>query len=274
LPFHGGGEAGIGGRGGIALRPPINSITVIDTIGIGKPVATAGCSDAYTIACVPGAIAPAGGRPYLCCTAPDRRRAVPLSPPTSRQELHTRTITLRGYERADGLYDIEAQLTDTKTRPFSNAHRGEVQPGTPLHGMWMRMTVDERLNVIDCEAATDFAPYELCPNAAPNFARLVGLRIKPGFLKEASLRVGGTIGCTHLRELLQQMATVAFQTVQPARARRRPQSDGHLDGKTAEKPAILNTCIAYGTDSPVVRRYWPHLYTGPAEEDAAAAPVS
>ncbi len=200
---------------------------------------------------------------------------MPLIPPTPRKELHTRTITLRGYEREDGLFDIEAHLTDTKTYSFRNEHRGEMTPGTPLHGMWMRMTVDLQLNVIACEAATEHAPYAVCPGAAPSFASLAGLRIRPGFLKEASLRVGGTVGCTHLRELLQQMATTAFQTVQPARSRRNPKTDGHIDGKDAQKPAILNTCLAYGTDSPVVRRYWPQFYTGPADENVPAAePVS
>jgi len=190
---------------------------------------------------------------------------VPLSEPTPRQEIHTRTITLRGYKRVDGLYDIEAHLTDTKGEVFTSDHRGEVLPGMPVHGMWMRMTVDEQLNIIACEAATEFSPYAICPGAAPSFASLAGLQIRPGFLREANSRVGGTVGCTHLRELLQQMATTAFQTVQPARAKRDRKSDGHMPGKSAEKPAILNTCIAYGTDSPVVRRYWPLLYTGPVE---------
>jgi hypothetical protein len=121
---------------------------------------------------------------------------VPLSQPTSRKEVHTRTITLRGYEREDGLYDIEAHLTDTKTYSFSNEHRGEITPGTPLHGMWMRMTVDERLNILECEAATDHSPYAICPSAAPNFSRLAGLRIRPGFLREANSRIGGTVGCS------------------------------------------------------------------------------
>ena len=50
-------------------------------------------------------------------------------------------------------------------------------------------------------------PYAICSSVAPSFTRLAGLQIKPGFLKEAAKRVGGTLGCTHLRELLQQMAT-------------------------------------------------------------------
>ncbi len=193
---------------------------------------------------------------------------MPLSEPKPRQEVHTRTIVLRGYAREDGLYDIEAHLIDTKTHSFHNDHRGEITPGTPLHGMWMRMTVDVKLNILECEAATEFSPYALCPSAAPNFSRLAGLRIKPGFLREANARVGGTVGCTHLRELLQQIATTAFQSVQPARARRDPASDGLAD--PARKPAILNTCVAYGTDSPVVRKMWPQFYTGPAETHAPA----
>lgn len=180
---------------------------------------------------------------------------MPLSPPAERELLHTRAITLHGYRRADGLYDIEAELTDTKTHAEPSHDRGSIEAGEPLHGMWMRMTVDERMVIVRCEAATDYSPYSVCPQAAPNFARLAGLTIRSGFLKEAAARVGGTVGCTHLRELLQQMGTTAFQTIYSERARRGADADS-LDAR------ILNTCLAYGTDSPVVKRRWPQLYTG------------
>ena len=201
---------------------------------------------------------------------------MPLSPPQERELLHSRDIVLRGYRRADGNYDIEAQLTDTKSYGFANRDRGYVAAGEPIHGMWLRLTVDDQRRIVACEAASDHTPYTVCPAAAPNFARLAGLQIKPGFLKEAARRVGGTLGCTHLRELLQQMATTAYQTIDPARAKREADAAGEadvpgsdrLDTRIAAKmggaPAILNTCIAYGTDSPVVQRRWPQLYTGPA----------
>jgi hypothetical protein len=137
---------------------------------------------------------------------------MPLSTPQERELLHSRDIVLRGYQRADGLYDIEAQLTDAKSYGFANHDRGYVQAGEPIHGMWLRLTVDEQRNIIACEAASDYTPYGICPTVTPNFARLAGLRIKPGFLKEAAKRIGGPHGCTHLRELLQQMATTAYQT--------------------------------------------------------------
>ena len=41
---------------------------------------------------------------------------MPLSPPAARDPLHTRRIEINGYRRADGLFDIEGRLTDTK--PF------------------------------------------------------------------------------------------------------------------------------------------------------------
>ena len=86
--------------------------------------------------------------------------------------------------------------------------------------MWVRLTVDEDMLIESCEAATDHGPYTICPDAAPNFSRLAGLRIGRGFLKQAAERVGGVAGCTHLRELLQQLGTVAFQTLYPVRARK------------------------------------------------------
>jgi hypothetical protein len=118
---------------------------------------------------------------------------MPLSPPQERELLHSRDIVLRGYRRADGLYDIEAQLTDTKSYGSANRDRGYIHAGEPIHGMWLRLTVDEERLIVACEAVSDHTPYAVCPSAAPNFARLAGLRIKPGFLKEAAKRIGGTM---------------------------------------------------------------------------------
>lgn len=200
---------------------------------------------------------------------------MPLSPPAPREELHTRRIELHGFRRDDGLYDIEAQLADTKTYGFDSRDRGKVEAGEKLHGMWMRMTVNQDMRIVACEAAIDHSPYAVCPQAAPNFARLAGLTIRPGFLKEAAARVGGPVGCTHLRELLQQVATTAFQTIGPARARQEAAPTMRTDRRTAEHmgaaPRILNTCIAYSTDSPVVQRRWPHLFTGEPKLPTAIA---
>lgn len=206
---------------------------------------------------------------------------MPLSEPAPREPLHTRRIEINGYRRADGLFDIEGRLVDTKPFGFPNHDRGFIEADEPVHDLWMRMTVDETMLIVACEAASDRTPYAVCPKAAPNFAALTGLHIRPGFLREATNRVRGTLGCTHLREMLQQMATTAFQTINPARARKDvkegsvPRGSDKFDAKIAEKmggaPAIVGTCLAYGTDSPVIQRRWPQLYTGPMTEPEAAA---
>jgi len=193
---------------------------------------------------------------------------MPLSPAVPREVMHNRAITLLGYRRQDGLFDIEAHLIDTKPFAMPNQDRGHIAAGQALHEMWMRLTIDQTMVIVACEAATDHSPYAVCPQAAPNFARPAGLRIRSGFLKEAALRIGGAVGCTHLRELLQQMATTAFQTVGPARARSdlADAAGDELDTRISEHfgggERMLNTCLAYASDSPVVKRRWPHLFAG------------
>ena len=186
---------------------------------------------------------------------------MPLSQPVAREAAHTRRIELHGYAREDGLFDIEARLTDTKSEAFSNDDRGEIAAGEPLHGMSMRMTIDETMTIVQFEAATDYSPYRICPEIAPNYAKLAGIRVGPGFLRAAAERIGGVHGCTHLRELLQQMGTVAFQTLYPVLARRNPGTG---------KPPLLNTCYAYREDGPVVQRKWPDRYIETRETVDAA----
>ncbi len=209
---------------------------------------------------------------------------MPLSQPVERQRQHTRAIEINGYRRSDGAYDIEAHLTDTKSFGQTNYDRGYIEPGEPIHDMWLRLTVDERMTIQAVEAVSDKTPYAMCPTAAPNFTRLVGMSIKAGFLREANRAVGGTVGCTHLRELLQQMATTAFQTINPAKARQEMAAEGTADERRGSDAfdkritekwgggnKILNTCLAYDEKGPLVKRRWPHLYTGndPVTEDAA-----
>ena len=183
---------------------------------------------------------------------------MPLSQPVAgRKPIHTRRIELQGYSREDGLFDIEARLVDTKSYGFSTDDRAWIEPGEPLHGMAMRMTVDEDMTIVGFEAATDHSPYAICPDIAPHYAKLVGIRIGRGFMRAVAERVGGTHGCTHLRELLQPMATVAFQTLYPLRARREREASG-------ARPPMLNTCYAYSDDSPVVQRKWPEHFVGAA----------
>jgi len=95
---------------------------------------------------------------------------MPLSPPAERHLTHLRDIVLRGYERADGLFDIEAHIRDTKTLGLHLPDRGGwIEPGEPLHDMWLRVTIDEDMTIRGCEAVTEQGPFSICQDGARHF---------------------------------------------------------------------------------------------------------
>lgn len=181
---------------------------------------------------------------------------MPLSPPTARNEMHQRAYDFRGFQRADGLWDIEGTLADTKSYPFTNNYRGEIKPGEALHGMALRVTIDEDFEVVDIEASIDDSPFSICPAVAPNFKRMIGVRIGAGWRREIRTRVGGVQGCTHLVEMLGALATVAYQTLYPVRAKNRKEEP------RKDKPGLINSCHAFDSAGEIVKEAWPDYYTG------------
>ncbi len=181
---------------------------------------------------------------------------MPLPEPVRREALHTRRVECRGYRRADGWWDIEGHLVDTKDYPFANAFRGEIPPGRALHDMWLRLTVDDALVVREVVAVTEAGPYAVCPAITPAFKQLIGLTIGPGWRREVMARLGGIRGCTHLVELLWPLATAAYQTIYPVLARERPARDED------RPPSHLDSCHALARDGEVVRAHHPRWYTG------------
>ena len=111
----------------------------------------------------------------------DGKRPTALSAPVAREKRHQRKITVNGFLRADGLYDIEAELTDHKTYSFPSDFRGMVTPEQPVHHMHVRITIDNDLIVQSAEAVTLAGPYEICPAANNVLAELTGLQIGPGW---------------------------------------------------------------------------------------------
>jgi DUF2889 family protein len=134
---------------------------------------------------------------------------MPLPPPAvARSHVHTRRITCEAFERTDGLWDIDASMSDVKTY---NTRRGKA--GAPLHHMWVRLTIDTDYVIKDIASAMDAFPQEACPFAVRPMQELVGVRIGAGWQGEVRKRIGGALGCTHLRELLAPMATTAMQAM-------------------------------------------------------------
>jgi hypothetical protein len=153
-----------------------------------------------------------------------------------------------------------------KSYEFSNAWRGTIAPGDAIHDMWLRLTLDDELTVIEVEAATVAGPFAICGDIALAFARLAGLRIAPGWRREVQRRLGGVQGCTHLWELLGPLATTAYQTIHVWRASREPALE------TDQPPRHLDSCHALARDGEVVREHYPRWFTGAASA-AGAAPV-
>jgi hypothetical protein len=163
-----------------------------------------------------------------------------------REKLHTRHIVIDGYKRADGFWDIEGQLTDVRHRDIPLA-TGTRLAGTPLHEMLVRITVDDALNIVAAAADTRASPYPgTCEKITPDYARLVGLRIEAGFRQEVARLFGGLHGCTHITELLGNLATAAVQTVAP-----------ETEKISKRKPRKLDGCHALDSTGPVVAHYYP-----------------
>ncbi len=197
---------------------------------------------------------------------------MPLSEPVARAPIHTRRITCQGYRRTDGLWDIEAHLTDVKSYGFDTEGRGRLEPGAPIHQMWLRLTVDDQLTVQAVEAVTDDSPYQACGSITPRFQALIGLRVGPGWTHAVKQRLGGPRGCTHLVELLGPVATTAFQTVFPVVSREaalKARTEGRNITELGEQPTLLNMCHIYSSDGDAVRRHWPKFYTGGGADAAA-----
>lgn len=186
--------------------------------------------------------------------------SAPPVAPGDRTPLHTRSIRLDGFARPDGLIDVEARLTDVKHYDLPEWSAGFLPAGEPMHAMVVTMTVDAGGTIRAFTARTEASPREVCREGATNFSRLVGLSIRKGFLKAAAERIGGVEGCTHIRELLQQMATVAFQSMRETRVQR-------YGTAPQERPAVLDTCIAWSSKGDWVRERFPQFYSGDAASD-------
>ncbi len=181
-----------------------------------------------------------------------------LSQAAEREEVHKRRIYCNGFVRRDGLFDIEAELTDHKTYSFPSDFRGEVTPDMPFHHMKVRLTITRDLIITAAEAVTIAGPYAVCPMANDVFANLVGIQIGPGWRRKVSAAIGGQHGCTHITELMGPVATIAYQTRYGEESRRARQlgndsksgNDNPEDAnsRSQRSSALANSCVAYAVE--------------------------
>src|SRR5207237_10720635 len=96
-------------------------------------------------------------------------------PPQSRR------VRYEVSKRADGLWDIEAHLLDTKNHDY-HLKTGVRRAGQPIHDMWIRITIDPSFTVLGAEASMDAVPYPGgFDDVTPAYRTLVGLELRCRF---------------------------------------------------------------------------------------------
>lgn len=190
---------------------------------------------------------------------------------STRRLVHQRNIHADVFARDDGLWDVEAELIDTKARDFQLA-TGLRRAGEPIHHMRLTVTIDTRMNVVDAKAKMLRVPYAgHCDEIAPDYDRLIGLNLLKNFRFDVRQRFGGTAGCTHVTELTNVLPTAAVQAFAGEVVRTQDESQGGAAGAgcapTEQKPFQIDRCHALRSDGPAVAEFYPRWYR-------AAAPAS
>ena len=176
---------------------------------------------------------------------------MPLSSPAPRTARHVRRVTYQGYEREDGLWDIEGELHDSKPQdlPSLRYPDGVRRAGEPIHHLWLRVTVDRDLVVRAIESAMDAHPLAGCTQAQCALQTMVGCSMARGWRQSIQTHLGGVAGCTHLRDLLFNLATATFQTIHAA-----------FQNEGDEPPRHLGQCTGWDFSGQGVKEHYPQFY--------------
>ena len=184
---------------------------------------------------------------------------------SERQLKHRRNIDVQIYARGNGLWEVDAHITDVRTRE-THMVNGVLPAGRPIHDMLLRLVVDERFNIVEAGAQTTAMPYPgQCDTYGDVYARLVGLNLMKGFRHAVKERVGGVQGCTHITELTQVLPTAVVQAFAGEVI------DTRGANATSQQPFQIDRCHALRADSPTVQTYYPRWYRA-AKAEIAPAP--
>ncbi len=190
-------------------------------------------------------------------------------PPAAPERLlkHRRRIDVHVYARGQGLWEVDAEIVDTKTRDTQLAG-GLRRAGDPIHDMLLRIVVDEQCNIVEAGSQTRWMPYPgQCDEHDDAYARLAGLNLLKGFRRGVAERLGGVAGCTHLTELCQVLPTAVIQAFAGEVLDTRGDSAG------GERPFQIDRCHALRADGEAVRLFYPRWYRGAVDPAAASTPI-
>ncbi len=207
---------------------------------------------------------------------------LPNAAPT-RSLQHRRNIDVELFSRGDGLWEVDARLTDVKTRDVKLAN-GTRPAGEPIHDLLLRLVIDERFNILEAGSQSWAVPYpgrcdvfadgagdpagkSADESAGDAYRNLVGLNLMQGFRQAVRHRLGGLRGCTHLSELSQTLPTAVVQAFAGFVI------DTRGDGEGSERPFQIDRCHALRADGAVVREHYPRWFRqGDVSSAADTAP--
>lgn len=183
--------------------------------------------------------------------------------PHRRQLSHERRVTYDAFERDDGLIDIEGTLRDAKGYEYPDRERGLLAVGQPVHDIFARVTMTPGYVVEAFDYEMIAVPFSYC-HGAVDARKLIGACVLRGWRKSIDTAFGPQRGCSHLRELVYGMGTVAFQTMSP-RADMRVYDVGLKDSDVSTRPFFIGGCHSWAEDSPVTERWFPQ-FASPRKE--------
>ncbi len=171
-----------------------------------------------------------------------------------RQLRHRRSIDVQIYARGQGLWEVDAHISDVRTRDTRMA-TGTLPAGSPIHDMLLRLVVDEQFNIVEAGAETAAMPYPgECNSYGDVYSRLVGLNLLRGFRQAVKERLGGIQGCTHITELTQVLPTAVVQAFAGEVI------DTRGDAADSPQPFQIDRCHALRADGLAVKTYYPRWY--------------
>ena len=185
----------------------------------------------------------------------DSRFSADLPDGVTREELHVRRIEFRGFQRSDGLFEVEGCLTDRKPIDFQPPSGSRVvRANDPIHDLGVRVIFDGDMVVRAVQTFFRDYPYKDCRGGGDALQAMVGARIGAGWSSEVRKRLPSSETCTHQKEIMVGLASAAIQAMTVKRLRL-------PDAVDAEgRPLKVGSCYAYDESREIVLQRWPAFH--------------
>ena len=171
-----------------------------------------------------------------------------------KELLHSRTITVNTYELSRDEILVEGILRDERSYPSSSVTRDfQVPPGTVHHMKIEMILVVPSLRVRSLRTEMPVHPFPECLEIQHAVRKLEGVQLMSEFSREVRIRIGGTSGCLHLRNLLLAMGSAAVQGAWAFFNRERAQKPAVPTASQLENRAelVVDSCWVWRKEGPL-----------------------